>query len=124
MLEDRHDGGRVGGSHTLEYVGMGRTVQLFSQRVPRDGTVGDFTVDRGLPTLQNGRSEWWIDRLGGDEVVDANRTSVSKTHKSARPPGPLGGGGRTELGGRPFGIAVPVMAGIAALTSWSRVRQG
>jgi hypothetical protein len=85
MFGDRHDGGRVGGSHTLEHVGLGRTVQLFSQRVPRDGTVGGFLVDRGLSTLQNGRSEWWIDRLGGDEVVEANRTSVSNTQ--------VGGGG-------------------------------
>jgi hypothetical protein len=79
MFDDRHDGGRVGGSHTLEHVGLGGTVQPFSQRVPRDGIVVDFAVDRDLPTLQNGRSEWWIDRVGGDEFVNANRTSVSNT---------------------------------------------
>ena len=84
MFEDRQDGGRVGGSHTLEHVGLGGTVQLFSQRVPRDGTVCGFAVDWGLPTLQNGRSEWWIDRSGGDEVVEANRMSVSNTQVPGR----------------------------------------
>ena len=57
MFEDRHNGGRVGGSHTLEHVGLSGTVQFFSQLVPRAGTVGGFIVDGGLPTLQNGRSE-------------------------------------------------------------------
>jgi len=76
MFEHRYDGSRIGSSHTLEYVALGGTVQLFCQCVPRDGAVGDFTVNRGLPALQNGRSEWWVYRLSGDEVVDADRTLV------------------------------------------------